>query len=60
MPLNHWEKVSINFITELPPSDGFDTIMVAVDSMGKQAHFISTYTKIMAEGAAQLFLHEIW
>jgi transposase InsO family protein len=59
-PSDRWEKVSVDFITELPPSDGFDAIMVAVDSMGKRAHFISTYTKITAEGAARLFLREIW
>jgi hypothetical protein len=34
MPSSHWEKVSVNFITELPPSNGFDAIMVAVNSMG--------------------------
>ncbi len=47
---------SIDFITELPESDGYDTIMVVVDSVGKWAHFFEVVTTIMAAGSANLYL----
>ena len=52
--------VSVNFIVELPDSDGYNTIMVVVDTAGKHVHFIETHTTIMALGAAQLYLNHIW
>jgi hypothetical protein len=37
-----WESVSIDFMVSLPPSRGFDAIMVVVDQFSKMAHFIPT------------------
>jgi hypothetical protein len=51
---------SVNFIVELPESQGHDAIMVVVDSVGKQAHFIETHTMVSALGAAQLYLQYVW
>jgi len=34
--------------------------MTVVDSVSKQAHFIPTHTTVTAEGAARLFLHQVW
>ena len=34
--------------------------MTVVDSVSKQAHFILTHTTVTAEGAARLFLHQVW
>jgi len=34
--------------------------MTVVDSVSKRAHFIPTHTTITAEGAARLFLHQVW
>ena len=59
-PEAHWDTISINFIVELPVSGGFNVVMVAVDSLGKRAHFIETVTTITAAGAAELFLHHVW
>ena len=50
---------SINFIVELPESNGKDAIMVVVDSVTKQSHFISTVTTLLAARPAQLYLHHI-
>jgi hypothetical protein len=41
---------------ELLEAHGYNTIMVAVDLVGKIAHFIPTHTIITARGAAELFL----
>ena len=50
-----WDTASVNFITELPESNGKDAIMVVVDSMTKWSHFVSTVTTLSAAGTAQLY-----
>jgi len=50
----------MDFIIELLESRGYDTIMVVVDSVGKQSHFIETVTTVMATSAANLYLHHVW
>jgi transposase InsO family protein len=52
--------ISVDFIVKLPESHGYDTIMNIVDSVTKRAHFIPTHTTITAEGAARLYLREVW
>jgi len=34
--------------------------MTVVDLVLKRAHFIPTHMMVTAEGAAQLFLHQVW
>jgi hypothetical protein len=55
-----WDTNSVDFIVELPESNGYDTIMCVVDSLTKRAHFIPTHTTINAEGTALLFHKEVW
>ena len=50
----------MDFIVEIPESNGKDAIMVVVDSITKQSHFISTVTTLSAAGTAQLYLRHIW
>ena len=52
--------LSVNFVMELLLSSGHDTVMTVVDSVSKQAHFILIHMTVMAEGAARLFLHQVW
>jgi len=52
--------LSVDFVVELPLSSGHDAVMTVVDSVSKQAHFIPTHIKVTAEGAARLFLHQVW
>src|ERR1700675_851319 len=59
-PTNRWDTISVDFIVELPDSHGYDAVMNVVDSLGKRAHFIPTTSDITAEGAATLFLREVW
>jgi len=50
----------VDFVVELPLSSGHDAVMTVVDSVSKRAHFVPTHTMVTAEGAAQLFLHQVW
>jgi hypothetical protein len=59
-PNEQWKMISVDFIVELPEAHGYDTVMVAVDSVGKRAHFIQTHTTITTQGAAELFLQNVW
>jgi hypothetical protein len=55
-----WDVISIDFIVELPESYGYDAIMNIVDSVTKCVHFIPMHTIITAEGAARLYLWDVW
>jgi len=57
---SRWDTLSVDFIAELPLSSGHDTVMTVVDSVSKQAHFIPTHIMVTAEGAARLFLYQVW
>jgi len=50
----------VDFVVELPLSSGHDAVMTVVDSVSKRAHFIPTHMTVIAEGAARLFLHQVW
>ena len=52
--------LSIDFVIELPLSSSHNAVMTVVDSVSKQAHFIPTPMTVTAEGAARLFLHQVW
>jgi len=54
-----FKVVSMDFIPELPLSDGFDNILVIVDKLTKYAIFIPTTTTITEVGTAELFFHNI-
>jgi len=60
IPDSRWDTLSVDFIVELPLSSGHDAVMTVVDSVSKRAHFIPTHTTVTAEGAARLFLHQVW
>src|SRR5215475_2674520 len=60
IPQVPWQSVSVDFITELPEAHGYDAVMVAVDTLGKRAHFLPMYTTVTASGAARLYLHHVW
>ena len=57
---SQWDTLSIDFIMELPLSFRHDVVMTVVDSVSKRAYFILMYTMVTAEGAARLFLYQVW
>jgi hypothetical protein len=59
-PEERWDMITVDFVVELPDAHGYDAIMNVVNSIGKRAHFMPTHTTVNAEGAAQLYLKEVW
>ena len=54
--------VSVDFILELPDvhSYGYDAILVAMNSVRKQAHFIPTTTTYTVLRAANWYQKNVW
>ena len=50
----------MDFVIELPLSSGHNTVITVVDSVSKQVHFIPMHMMVTVEGAARLFLHQVW
>jgi len=59
IPSQPFEVVSMDFIPELPVSNGYNNILVIVDKLTKYALFIPTTTTITKKGTAKLFFHHV-
>src|SRR6202034_4292035 len=59
-PERPWNSISMDFIEQLPNSEGFTAILVVVDRLTKQSIFIPTYDTITAADLAQLFLVHVF
>jgi len=55
-----WDTLSVDFVMKLPFSSRHDAVMTVVDLVSKRAYFIPTHTMVTAEGAARLFLYQVW
>ena len=60
VPEAPWEEVTVDFIGELPESNGYNAICVVVDRFSKQIHAIPTTTKIIAEGTAKIYRDHVF
>ena len=59
IPSQPFEVVSMDFIPELPVSNGFDNVLVIVDKLTKYAIFIPTTVKINEIDSARLFFKHV-
>ncbi|XP_042032533.1 uncharacterized protein LOC121779292 [Salvia splendens] len=59
VPSQVWDDVSMDFVTGLPQSRGYTTIMVVVDRLSKYAHFAALPTRFDALRVAHLFVNTV-
>jgi hypothetical protein len=56
-----WQSIAMDFITDLPLSDGCDPLWVIMDRFTKMAHFLPPPTEgKTAKDLAIIFAREIW
>jgi len=60
IPERPWNSISMDFIEKLPSSSSFDTILVIVDRLSKQAIFIPTHDTITSAELACLFVTHVF
>ena len=60
IPERRWQVVTVDLITELPQSHGFNAIWIAVDRLSKRIHIAPTTTEIDSVGVARLFRDHVW
>jgi transposase InsO family protein len=61
LPYTPWQSIAMDFITDLPPSEGCDQLWVVIDRFTKMAHFIALpMNGKTAADLARIFAREIW
>ncbi|QRW01036.1 Transposon Tf2-1 polyprotein [Ceratobasidium sp. AG-Ba] len=60
IPEQPFEVITLDFIMDLPESQGYNAILVIVDKLTQYAHFIACTTKINEVETAALFREHIW
>jgi len=54
-----WKSLAMDIITELPKSEGYDTILLVINRLTKMSHFIPGAKDLEARQFANLFMKEI-
>ncbi|KAI7948528.1 hypothetical protein MJO29_010193 [Puccinia striiformis f. sp. tritici] len=60
IPSRPWDVIGMDFITKLPKSGNFDSILVVIDHLSKATHFIPCKEAMSASELAKLFRREIF
>src|SRR6266404_7038738 len=60
IPSRPWSSISMDFIEQLPASEGFSAILVVVDQLTKQAIFIPSHDTVNTLQVAWLFLTHVF
>ncbi|MBW0526298.1 hypothetical protein O181_066013 [Austropuccinia psidii MF-1] len=60
IPSGPWNSLSMDFITQLPLSNSFDSTIVVVDRFSKMEIFIPAYGTITALDVAQIFISHVF
>ena len=52
IPDHRWQVITVDLITELPISQGYNALLVTVDRLSKRAHVIPTTSDVNSVGIA--------
>ena len=55
-----WAEITMDFITDLPPCDGYDAIWTITDRFTKMAHFVPITKTVTADVLAGLFMQHVY
>ena len=55
-----FEEIAMDFVRELPESDGLNAILVVTDRFTKVQHYIPAKTTWTAEDVADSYINHIW
>ena len=55
-----FEEIEMDFVGELPESEGCNTILVVTDQFAKVQHYSLTKTTWTAEDIANSYINNIW
>ena len=62
MPIGErpFEEIAMDFVGELPKSEGFNTILVVTDGFTKVQHYILAKITWTAEDIADSYINDVW
>ena len=60
VPQGIWETITMDFITDLPVSLGYDSILTVVDRHSKAVILSPCHKTITAEQTSQLLIDNVW
>ena len=60
VPERSWQHISVDFITHLPLSNGYDAVLVVVDRLTKMRHYVPCLMTSNAEDVARMFVRDIY
>ena len=60
IPENPWKSISLDFITDLPVSKGFDAILTVVDRLTKMAHFLPSTKSNTSQDTINLVMRKVF
>ena len=55
-----WEEIAMDFVGELPESEGFNAILVITDRFTKMQRYIPARTTWTAEDIANVYITDVW
>jgi transposase InsO family protein len=60
IPTRPWDDITMDFITGLPDSQGYDSVLIVVDRLTKMAIYLPTTKKVTSEELARLYVKHVF
>ena len=60
VPTSIWKSVTMDFVTDLPPTHGHDSMFIVVDCFSKATIIAPCRKDITVEQTSKLYLEQVW